>query len=733
MNSKIKNTFVSQIDQSDCGIACLLSIIQYYGGSHDREKLRQMSGTTEGGTTMLGLYQAALKLGFEAEGFEADVSHLKDINKPVILHTITHNKTQHYVVLYNIKEGKYLLGNPDFSIGLTYCSQKELEQQWVSKKMLVLNPTPKFIPQKTITQSKWSWFIKIVKEDVSFFTMASVFGALIALFGLATAIFSQQLFDQILPNESYSQLWLGIALLCILLIARSFLNYLRSLFLIRQSKDFNIRIIEHFYSAIINLPLNFFDNRKTGELIARMNDTRRIQNTISYVLGVVVIDVLIIISSVLFVFFYSTTIGLTVIASMLLFFALVMLYDSKIHLAQFEVMRSYALNESNYIDTVEGVETIKNYGKESYFSSITNTIYVFFQERIYNLSHIQIRFNLTIELLASLLIIGLLGLGSYLVLSDIITIGEIVAIISIVGGLIPAINRLTNANIQIQEAKVAFNRMYEFTSMKPEYLQQDEVILKIQALDVKDISFSFPGRSSLLHNINFSIQKGQQIAILGQSGIGKSTLLKILERHYQIDSGSITIDDKEINNIDLNSWRKLLGVVQQDVKIFNGSVIDNICLDNPSEHKDGVIAFCKEYGFDQFFEVFPDSYFTRIGEDGINISGGQKQLISIARALYAKPEILLLDEPTSAMDKKTERFVFHILSEIKDNVAVILVTHNVRIARHTDHIFVLEDGTIETSGKHETLMNSENLYSEAFNQLISSRIPRVAKNRMDNT
>ena len=720
MSTKAKKTFVTQVDQSDCGIACLMSLINYHGGNEEREKLRQLSGTTERGTTMLGLYQSALKLGFKAEGFEADIAHLKDLEVPVILHTHTPNKTQHYVVYYGHENGKYLIGNPDFSIGVHYCSEKELEEQWVSKKLLLIEPTKKFKSFDGERETKWSWFMNAVKEDLSFLTIASVLGVVISLLGLATAVFSQRLFDQILPEENFQKLNMGIALLCFLLVARSFLNYLRNLFLLQQSKDFNKRIMNYFYSSIIRLPLNFFENRKVGELIARMNDTRRIQNTISFAFGVVIIDALIILSTVLFVFFYSNTVGVMLIISLVVFALLVVLYDKKIHSAQFEVMRSYALNESNYIDTVEGVETIKNYGKEPYFSTITKTIYDFFQDRIYNLGRVRVSFNLVAEILASVLIVLILSVGSYLVLNEYLSIGEMVALISLVGSLIPSINRMANANIQIQEAKVAFNRMYEFTSINPEYLGEGREVLDFDELSVKNISFAFPGRLPLLNDISFSLKVGEHIAILGDSGTGKSTTLKILTGHYNISEGAIEVNGMDLSELNLQNWRSMVGVVTQDTKIFNGSIIDNICLDEPEENKDKVITFCKNLGFDTFFEKFPEGYYTRIGEDGVNISGGQTQLVVLARALYSNPKVLLLDEPSSAMDRNTEKFVFDLLEGIKKKVSVVLVTHRIKTARNSDCIYILDNGKIQDSGTHEDLISKENLYSNLYKEMISS-------------
>lgn len=209
---------------------------------------------------------------------------------------------------------------------------------------------------------------------------------------------------------------------------------------------------------------------------------------------------------------------------------------------------------------------------------------------------------------------------------------------------------------------------------------------------ISNLSFRFTGRSELLRNVNLRLEKGKVTALLGEIGSGKSILLSILQRFYCIENGKLLLDGQSIYDIPLSNWRGKLGVVGQDIKIFNGFLIENIVLGNVTEEAEKAISFCKEYGFDTYFSKMPQGYMTIVGEEGINLSGGQKQLIALARALYKNPEILLLDEPTAAMDKKTEVFVMELLQKIKFDMMILMVSHRESIESVADYMYWLDEG-----------------------------------------
>lgn len=716
---ELKRSFVRQQDQSDCGVACLLSVIKYFGGDTKLERLREFSGTTKQGTTLLGLYQAASELGLQAEAYEADISNLIEQEYPCILHIIKDEKLQHYVIFYGVDGDELIISDP--AEGVKRITKEELEQQWQSKALLLLKKTDQFVEVEELKSEKWSWIKELVNEDLTILGLALAIGVFITILSLATAIFSQQLIDKILPERDSFKLFLGALLLTILLLGRSGLSYIRQLFILRQSRDFNNRIINSFYDALLKLPIPFFQNRKTGDLIARMNDAARLQRTITFLFAEVMIDVLMIITAAAYIFTHSYLLGVFVLLSVPVYFFLTWYYNDAILEGQRGVMAAHSANESNYVDTIQGIATIKVASKEPVFSTLTKTVYGFFQDQIFNLGKVGIKFGFWANLIGVLFTVSVLVFSSVLVLSGEILIGALVAIFQMTSQLIPSANRLALTNVQIQEARVAFDRLYEFTSLEPEYKDEEVKASDVDSfneLSVRQVTFRFPGRSQLLKGIDFDVSKGEMIALLGESGCGKTTMLQILQKFYSCENGSIQINNRiELDDIQVKNWRSKIASVSQEVKIFNGTLLDNIALGVSPEDAMKVIEFCQEYGFNKYFKEFPQQYATLLGEEGVNISGGQRQLVALARALYQKPELLLLDEATSAMDRKTESDVLSNLMKLKEKMGIILVTHRVQSAKLADRIYVIEEGHIVDHGEPELLAKRENLFSHSLADL----------------
>lgn len=724
VKKKVEKVHVIQKDQSDCGVASLLSIIKYFGGDEKLERLRELSGTTKQGTTMLGLFQASNEIGLTVEAYEADIPNLIEQTEPCILHIIKDKKLQHYVVFYGMKDEKLIISDP--AEGVKLVSKEELEEQWQSKALLLVKKTDDFNEVQEIKSRKSEWLKELVKDDIEILGLALALGIFITVLSLSTAIFSQKLIDVILPKRDLTKLLLGAGFLAILLIGRSGLSYIRQLFIIQQSKDFNNRIIQRFYSLLLKLPVPFFLNRKTGDLIARMNDAQRLQQTVTVLFATLMIDILMVAVASVYIFTQSYLLGVFALLSVPLFFLLAWFYNDPILEGQKQIMAAHAANESNYVDTIQGIATIKVANKEPFFSKLTNTVYGFFQDRIFDLGKIGIQFWLLTDLIGIIFIVGMLVFSSLLVLSGDILIGALVAIFQMISQLIPAANKLALTNIQIQEARVAFDRLYEFTFIEPEYILEKEctILESIERIQVQGLTFRFPGRSLLLKGIDFEVRKGEMITLLGESGCGKTTILQILQKFYKPENGKIIANGNfDFDEISVKNWRSKIAAVSQEVKIFNGTLLDNICLGNPQEHAEKVIQFCRENGFSNYFESFPQQYATLLGEEGVNISGGQRQLVALARALYQEPDMILLDEATSAMDRNTELDILENLLSLNDKMGIILVTHRVQSARFGHRAYIIENGEIKDKGQPWELARRENFFSVSLGDFSSLRKP----------
>ncbi|MDR0573953.1 MAG: peptidase domain-containing ABC transporter [Tannerella sp.] len=685
--------FVRQHGEYYCGLACLSMIVKYYGGNVRQEDLRTASGTSLQGTTLLGLYQAAGKLNLMPEGYEADMSSLKTLKVPVILHIIKDGKIEHYVVCFGYDGEKFTIGDPAES-GITCLTEAELNILWKTRALLTLEPTRNFIRQAHHRKEKFLWFKNIVKEDSPLLSVAFVLGVIISLLGLSTAIFSQQLIDVLLPSMDLEKIILGVALFFILLVSRSGLDFLRNIFMLRQARNINNRLVDSFFAKILYLPKSFFDSVKTGEIIARMNDSRRIQHTLSYIVSGVLIEVLILLFSIIYLLFYSWKMALIASACIPFFVLPVLLYNRKIVDGQRNVMTSYAATEGLFIDIVQGVNDIKTTNKQGVFRQSVKLLYGVFQDFTCKLGILGSQYGFISQIISIVTSILLMVFGIMWVLSGQLKLGELMAIITVGSMIISSTANLSGVNIRLHEAGVAFDRFFEFVKTAPEF-EPDEEIEKIERettkahLEIKNISFRFVGRKRLLENVSMEVRKGEIVALLGEVGSGKSTLIQILQKYYHVEDGEILFNGKSLSDYFTPIWREYIGVVSQQTKIFSATVGENICLGNFAGEQEHVMQFCKNYGFNTYFDDFPQGLNTLTGEDGINLSGGQQQLIGFARALYRSPLLLLLDEPTSAMDVGTEKFVINLLQQKSAQFATLMVTHRSSLADISTRIYRL--------------------------------------------
>jgi ATP-binding cassette subfamily B protein len=298
------------------------------------------------------------------------------------------------------------------------------------------------------------------------------------------------------------------------------------------------------------------------------------------------------------------------------------------------------------------------------------------------------------DIYSAIIALTAFGFGAFAYFNGMLLLGEMVAVIQAVLFVVPSVVRTSMANFHIQEAKASLERINEFIDQEPEYNIKKEEGLEIDRFDtlnISNLSFSFPGRLNTFEDITFNLNKGDIIALHGKSGSGKTTILKILQRFYSPTTGELTVNGVEWEEISTKSWRELIAVVPQEVKIFNGSVLGNITLDETSGLAT-VTDFCKKTGLNKFFEQLPNGYATIIGEMGINLSGGQKQLVGVARALYKNPQVLLLDEATASMDKDTESEIFDIIEHIRieDEMSVVLVSHDNSLVQKAQRIYTVD-------------------------------------------
>jgi len=654
---------------------------------------------------------AAKSLGFKAIGASGNYEDLMKEKMPCIAHVVIDNSLNHFVVVYKIKPDKIFIADP--GKGKYWLSKEEFLKIWKNKAVILLEPEKELY--KKDAPHWYNWVYSYIKNEEAWVYQSLFLGTVYTLLGLITALFVQLLIDKFIPQKDYTKIFYSGGLLLTIMLIKSFANYFRQRFLIILDKNVNVNINADFLLHLFKLPKKFFDTRKIGEITARMNDAIRIQGAILQIVGVSIIDIFVIAASFAFMFYFSSMLAWLSLALIPIYALVLLLSVKKIKSQQNDVMKGYALVESTYIDSLKGIDEVISFNTGNFYTKINKFLFGNYQERIKTLGFTQINLSLFADVFSSVIIIGLLTSGAYWVVEGKLLIGEMMAAYSLIANILPAVNRFVNTTIVLQETSIASTRLMDMLLVDTEESKGKLSFKLSNQLSIKGGSFSWNGRKNLFQNINLNIEKGKVTSLWGNSGAGKSTLVQILQRKYNLNSGNIFVDEINAAGINLSEYRKNIGVVPQTIVIFNGTIAENILIGREISDYKIFEKRIRELGLLDFYQRFEYGLATIIGEDGRELSGGEKQLISITRALFDKPEMLIIDEGLSGIDIELEKIIFDVIKNYAIENAVLLITHNLNSIMKTDFVYVLSDGTISQNGAPEELISIEGYFKKMWN------------------
>ncbi len=562
MTGKVKKSLFYQHDKADCGIACLMMILKYYGRNRSFEELRYLSGTTKDGTTLLGLYQCANKIGFTAEGCKGNTEELEKRNSPVVLRVLVDNLL-HYIVFfyYDRKNGKYILGDP--AKGILKLDREELNTLWKEGYCLTVIPDENYesiCHIKDYKKDKKKFLVRLITKDKRILFHGLFFSLIISILGLSSSVYSQQLVDHILPSQNSGKIIWSVVILGILLMVRVALVYLKDTLFNYQGKLFNNRIANRFYTELLYLPKLFFNTRKVGDLVARLNDTAKVQSVIHLFFNNYINDFLTILVSIAVIFYYSGLVGVITVCFIPLLICLIVQKSKVIMQKQRDVQVYYALTEANYISTITGISDIKNLNREEYFSKSNNSLFEEYQTKRFSLACTYIKLNATINMLSILFLIVTISVSIYRIGTGNLSIGDLIALLSISGLIISSATSLSLLFIPFTEANISFERMYNLISIKKNEVKTgDHDLEEIKTIKAENISFKYPGvTKNLYDNAGLVLSKGTITALTGNCGTGKTTLIDILLGSYPVDKGKVLYNGIDISETDRQSiWQKV--------------------------------------------------------------------------------------------------------------------------------------------------------------------------------
>lgn len=546
------------------------------------------------------------------------------------------------------------------------------------------------------------------------------FAFLVSIFDLVFPIFTRNMVNEIIPNGRMDLLlrWTIIMLFLFVLryISQYIVSYWGHLLGVRLEHDMRRDVFTHLQT----LPFSYFDKNKTGHIMSRIiNDLRDITEVAHHGPEDVFISGVMLLGSFLILLTIEWRLTLIIFATIPLMILFAIKKRLKMETA-FRVVRTRIADVNAQLEnSISGIRVAKSFTNEDYeVEKFNDGNYAFSSARKESYK-VMAEFITGIDIISNVLNLMVISIGGYFVYKEIINIGDLFAYTLYVNFFMQPIRRLTNIMQQIQDGATGFERFLEIMSIEPDIVDRDDAIDLDNVkghIEFEDVTFSYnDGEKDVLSNINLTIPKGKTVAIVGPSGAGKTTLCHLIPRFYEINNGRILIDGIDLKDIKIKSLRGNIGLVQQDVFLFTGTIKENILYGQPSASDDEVIEAAKKASIHDFILTLTHGYDTYIGEKGVMLSGGQKQRIAIARIFLKNPAILILDEATSALDNQTEAAVQEALDILSKGRTALVIAHRLTTIKNADEILVLTNEGVVEQGKHDELLAQEGVYSYLYN------------------
>lgn len=706
-------SYIPQLDESDCGVACLAMILKKYRSLVSLQKLREVSETDSSGTSAYGLKRGFEHYGFDFQALQANSDYLlqSNVQLPLIAHLMIDEDYTHYVVIYRIKGHQLYIADP--GKGKSKISIDEFCQSWTGI-LLTAQPTPEYQPVKQLGTNlfKMTKMLKSFKGLVAIIILVTL---ITTILGLLSSFYFQVLLDSILPQKSLNLLTITSIGLLTLYVVRSLTDFSSNILLARLGQQMGLGLMRHYIRHVLKLPMSFFETRKTGEIFTRFVDASKIIDAIASAVLTIFIDVsmLLVISVILslqnrFLFLITLIVVPLYCGTMLAFYQI-------LNRVNRNEMASGARFNANFIESLKGIETVKAYGEEPRIFVKLNHYLTDLLKKSYRVSVISQLHEACKQVIQFGCSGILLWIGAKYVINGQLSIGQLITYNALLGFYMGPLENIVTLQTKVQTAKIAADRLNEVLEINPELPIQSKTVKPTgQTIRMEKVSFSYKFDEPTLMNINLTVQPGEKVALVGASGSGKSTLAKLLVKFYEPDSGTICYGNHKLDDLQTDEIRSQITYVPQESFFFSGSILDNLLFGvSHTPNDEELFSVCHLAGLDEFIDSQPLGLQSILEEKGSNLSGGQKQRLALARALLQDSKTIILDEATSGLDVLTEKQVIRNLMQITGRT-IIFIAHHLKIAQQCDSVYVMNHGQLIEHGSHDVLMAQAGLYEKLW-------------------
>ncbi|SHL00104.1 peptidase domain-containing ABC transporter [Chryseobacterium polytrichastri] len=727
-----KFPFYKQPDAKDCGPTCLRIVSKYYGKTINLQQIRDLAQTTRIGSSLLNLGTAAEKLGFRSRGVKVNFRVLAE---SIQLPCIVHWDKRHFVVVYNIKkqgrEETVYVSDPSY--GLLTFKKKEFIKRWIGNNAnensqegiaLLLETTPFFYEVE--------WDEKKKKLDIKFLSRyAFKYKALIfqlgvglltgSLLSLILPFLTQSIVDVGIQNNDINFIYLILIAQFMLYLGRMGVEIVRSWILLHLSSRINISLVSDFFIKLMRLPISYFDTRMTGDLLQRIGDHSRIQQLLTSSTLTTLFSVFNFFIYSIILLFYDYRLFLVFCIGAVLYTVWVLFFLKKRKELDYKNFSQLSETQSKVIELINGMQEIKmNNAEQKKRWAWESTQVQIFKLNIQGLKLDQWQ-SIGGSFINQMKDMVISFLSAKLVVDGDITLGMMMSIQYIIGQLNGPIGQVVSFVKQLQDASISLERLNEIHEKDNEEIDAEHYLDEAPQGDIviSNLTYKYVGGyKNIFENLNLTIPYRKTTAIVGVSGSGKSTLVKLLLKFYEPQQGGIKIGSADFKRISPRIWRENVGIVMQDGYIFNDTIADNIAVGDDNIDKAKLRHAVEVANIKEFIDTMPLGYNTKIGNEGMGISGGQKQRLFIARAIYKAPDFIFFDEATSSLDANNEKAIIDNLNQFFKGRTAVIVAHRLSTVKNADKIVVLDNGKVIEEGSHAELVKLKGAYFKLIkNQL----------------